>query len=358
MSGRIKQTYGQPGVRVREHNPLEPLAQKPLDPAISAKFDRQMTLISRKSIRIARSWAMMLPLALSACGGGGVSDGGVSGGGGAVNDSTQIYPSPDESLTQISCSAHIYCREITNYPAISNARPGTRESLVPIASGYTGRTYELSVYVPATYGESTDPFPVIYSLDGDRLFQERADEIEHQQKDVILVSIHADSSRNTDYLYYEGDGAAQSGQDFYNYIVFELIPFVEASFRIDPNRRALEGHSHGGTFVVYSLFIDRLNAQYFRTFAAEGPSIWIHEASLNDLETRLSQRFSGLDIDVYLSSGLPGDPTESNGDVTEALYDYFVSAGFQDLDIQYYSYDLNHSGMHRPAFADFLHDHY
>jgi predicted alpha/beta superfamily hydrolase len=316
-----------------------------------------MALISP---RIARSWAMFLSLALSACGGG-VSSSGESrsiGGGEAISDWTEIYPSPDESLTQISCSAHIYCREVTEYPAISDARPGTRESLEPIASGYTGRIYEVSVYLPATYSESTDPFPVIYSLDGDNLFLEQADEIEHQQKEVILVSIHADSSRRIDYLYYDANGAAQSGQDFYNYIVFELIPFVEASFRIDPSRRALEGQSHGGTFAVYSLFIDRLDGQYFRTFVAHDPSIGIHEESLNDLKIRLSERFSRLDINVYLSSALPGDPTKSNGGVTEALYDYFVGAGFEDLDIHYYSYDLSHGDVHSPAFADFLHDHY
>ena len=262
---------------------------------------------------------MVLSLALSACGGG--ASGVVSSDGGPVNDREQDLPVPDGLFPQISCSAHIYCREITNYPAITGARPGTRESLAPVTSTYTGRTYDVSVYLPATYSESTDPYPVIYSLDGDRRFLEQADEIDNQQKEVIPVSTHADSSRDTDYLYYEANGTAQGGQDFYHYVVFELIPFIEVSFRIDSSRRALEGHSHGGTFVVYSLFTDRLDAQYFKTFVAQGPSIWIHEESLNNLKTQLSQRFA-------------------------------------DLDIHYFSYDLDHSSMHRPAFADFLHDHY
>jgi len=214
------------------------------------------------------------------------------------------------------------------------------------------------VYLPAIYHESASLFPVIYSLDGDTAFSYRADEIDHQQKEVILVSIHADDSRYIDYVYFDANGNKLDGQNFFNYLVYELGPFVEGSYRIDPNRRALEGHSHGGNFVVYSLFTDVLSSRYFKTYVAQEPSIWIHEASLNELEARLSNEVSDLDSNVYLSSSLPGDPMVSNGGVTEALYGYLNSRGFENLDIHYYSYDLDHGAMSGPAFADFLHDHY
>jgi len=289
----------------------------------------------------------MVVLALSACGGSGNVE---------SNNSSSNFRA---QATQIPCEIHVHCREVTNYPAINNARPGTRGALTPpITSSYTGHAYAVSVYLPASYHESINLLPVIYSLDGDRLFSERADEIDNQQKEVILVSIHADNSRNSDYLYYDEFGNTKNGQDFYNYIVFELMPFVEASFRIDPNQRALEGHSHGGTFVSYSVFMDNLNSQYFKTYVAQDPSIWIHEESLNNLQTSLSNQISDLNINLYLSSGLPGDRDGSNGDATEALYVYFVNESFENLNIHYYSYDLDHGAMNAPAFADFLHDHY
>jgi predicted alpha/beta superfamily hydrolase len=263
------------------------------------------------------------------------------------------------SATQIraeTCATHVYCRDVTEYPEIPEARAGTREALIPFSSVYTGNSYDVSVYLPATYHENNNGYPVIYSLDGDSNFEIRSRQIDRQQKDVILVSIHSDATRQIDYLYFDGLGERAGGRDFYDYIVLELIPYVEAQYRIDAGRRAIEGHSHGGNFVAYTIFEDALGLRYFDSFVAIEASLWINEGPLRDLQTMLSTTANDLDIDVFLSSGVPGPFT--NGDVTESLYDYFVETSFENLIVHYYSYDLDHGAVALPAFADFLHERY
>ena len=261
---------------------------------------------------------------------------------------------------QLTCETHVYCREVTIYPEIPDARPGTRESPAPITSVYTGRSYEISIYLPASYYDSDQAFPIIYALDGESAFDVFADQIDRQQKDVVLASIHnhSESTRNLDYLYYDGTGNESGGADFYTYLVAELMPYVEGRYRIDAGRRALHGHSHGGNFTAYSIFEDAIGFGAFNTFIASEPTLWINEGPLLDSQNLLRATVDELDINVYLGSGLPGNPLNPNPDATEALFDYFTSSSFENLRIQYYSYDLGHGAMALPFFTDVLDAHY
>ncbi len=64
-----------------------------------------------------------------------------------------------------------------------------------------------------------------------------------------------------------GEGA------FLDFIRFELIPFVEATFGGSAQKRVLLGHSHGGSFVLYALFAEANATRHFSAYLASDASI-------------------------------------------------------------------------------------
>ncbi|HLI67103.1 MAG TPA: alpha/beta hydrolase-fold protein [Caulobacteraceae bacterium] len=76
-------------------------------------------------------------------------------------------------------------------------------------------------------------------------------------------------------------------EDFYRFIVEELLPAVSAVHQIDPTDRTLFGHSLGGLFVLRTLF-DHPDA--FRNFVASSPSIWWNDRALLADEAAFSKQ--------------------------------------------------------------------
>ncbi|MBI6154952.1 alpha/beta hydrolase [Serratia surfactantfaciens] len=65
----------------------------------------------------------------------------------------------------------------------------------------------------------------------------------------------------------EGGGAAA----FYQFIAACVKPWVEAHYPVNVDRQTLAGHSHGGHFVLYTLFN---HPDAFQNYLAASPSIW------------------------------------------------------------------------------------
>jgi len=97
-------------------------------------------------------------------------------------------------------------------------------------------------------------------LDGDSLFPMLAPEhlflnIDEKLPEVVTVGIAygwVEPSINKRDMDFAASGVAA----FQRYLKSELVPEIERRYRVDPDRRVLFGQSLGGSFVLYSAFMD------------------------------------------------------------------------------------------------------
>jgi predicted alpha/beta superfamily hydrolase len=116
-----------------------------------------------------------------------------------------------------------------------------------------------------------------------------------------------DSLRVRDYFYpaalpSDEINAAGGGNLFYDFLINELLPKIDAQYRTDKNNRALLGHSFGGYFVLYSL-LNQLNdkTSYFKKFISASPTLWYNNFYLNQLPQQLDKNSERLGL--FISVG-------------------------------------------------------
>jgi uncharacterized protein len=77
----------------------------------------------------------------------------------------------------------------------------------------------------------------------------------------------------------------------------EIIPFVEANYRISPADRGLAGYSYGGLFALYTLFHA---PELFRRVFAGSPSMW---EALFAYEQEYAARHDDLPARLFITAG-------------------------------------------------------
>lgn len=77
----------------------------------------------------------------------------------------------------------------------------------------------------------------------------------------------------------------------------EVIPFVEATYRVSAKDRGLAGYSYGGLFALYALFND---PETFSRYFAGSPSMW---AEVFDYEASFAGTHNDLKAKLFLSHG-------------------------------------------------------
>lgn len=127
------------------------------------------------------------------------------------------------------------------------------------------RDFYIYVRLPRGYAERDCAWPVVYLLDGGILFPMLSPhqlmlEIDEQAPPLVMVGIsygglgfRNGNLRSTDYTapaaepeYYGGASAYQA------FLAEELLPRIEASYRVDPDSSLIVGQSLGGQFTLYS----------------------------------------------------------------------------------------------------------
>lgn len=139
----------------------------------------------------------------------------------------------------------------------------------PLRSEVVGADYVLMVRLPPGYDDDpTRAYPLVVQLDptfaGLREFDITAGLVsEHAAEgawpEAIVVGIDdaGENQRLRDYVLPvppDPDFAGANADRFYRAIRDEIVPHVEASYRVDPSRRILIGHSAGATFAWYAAF--------------------------------------------------------------------------------------------------------
>jgi predicted alpha/beta superfamily hydrolase len=208
-------------------------------------------------------------------------------------------------------------------------------------SQHNGRTYRITISLPLGYDKSPDeawPFndtpekwPVIYVLDGNWNFGLVTDIIRPMAwcgstTDAIVVGIGYPEDSNPITTFREtmtrrdhdltpvhdaeteknmsegfkrpvpnGDAAG-----FHKFIQEELIPFVEKTYRADPAKRILVGHSYGGLFALHSLFE---TPGLFSVMVMGSPTLSYAKRYMFQREETFSKAPKQVPVKIYLFMG-------------------------------------------------------
>ena len=214
-----------------------------------------------------------------------------------------------------------------------------------LAAQANGMSYPLSIYLPPDNGTPRSALPVVYLLDGESRFQTTVDIVEANRTRVILVGIGNEANRARDYV--PPNGCTQNGGGngaFLDFIRFELIPYIDANVGGNPARRALLGHSHGGSFVLYALYAEAPGNHRFSAYLASDASIGCMEATVYGWDEGYSNRFSTLPVRLHVSYGA----NLANG----PFVDQVQARHYGGLALASGAYGGGHIGMIPAAFAD------
>lgn len=219
--------------------------------------------------------------------------------------------------------------------------PGSE--LRELHSVHTGRDYHIYVALPHGYGESSDSYPVLYLLDGQydfRLVSAVYGGLNFDRfiPEMIIVGItyggedpDYDALRARDYTPtaladFPGSG---DGSQFLAFLQEELIPFIEAGYRVDSDHQVLAGSSLGGLFCLYALFTE---PDTFNGYVSISPVIPWDDGLLIRLEEELSQRRDELPVRLFLAAG-ELEPQQWMVDPVQQMAARLVDRGYRGLEV-------------------------
>lgn len=126
---------------------------------------------------------------------------------------------------------------------------------------------------------------------------------------------------------------------FLDTIHYEIIPFIQTTYRADTNEKGLAGYSYGGLFVLYVLFSA---PGLFTRFFAGSPSI---REKVFDYEAEFAANNDDLQAKIFMTTASSEEELiEKMGRLTERLR----SRGFPGLDLQTHVFE---GESHRSAAA-------
>ncbi|XMB86045.1 alpha/beta hydrolase-fold protein [Mycoplasmatota bacterium WC44] len=173
--------------------------------------------------------------------------------------------------------------------------------------------FKLYVLLPSGYYETTKDYPVVYLLDANVYFSIVAGTVKLLQfgeeiPDVIIIGVGypEDSNhlylRNRDYLPTSTVDHDNSGgaNDFLNFIIEELKPYVEGKFRVNADKTILAGDSYSGLFSLYTLF-NRPNS--FSGYIVGSPSLYWDDSITFTYEREFASSHDDLKTKIFLSVG-------------------------------------------------------
>jgi predicted alpha/beta superfamily hydrolase len=178
-----------------------------------------------------------------------------------------------------------------------------------LRSRHVDQLFKMQVMLPAVDADETTRFPVVYATDGNFAFEALkgiSTSIQTYPRDAprfILVSIgYPSDSPVAGYMLRARDmtfpgypefsteplplkdvlvapvGSKPSGgaDDFHRFIGDELIPLIDSRFPTVPGDRTYYGHSLGGGFGLYTLFV---RAELFSRYIISSPTVAYHGQS-------------------------------------------------------------------------------
>jgi uncharacterized protein len=181
-------------------------------------------------------------------------------------------------------------------------------------SQQVGIEYQLAVWLPADYVSSGQRYPVFYALDGDLCFGLVTSLIlpmnwTYHVPEMIIVGIGYNcglaewgSLREKDFKIPEvqSDPPDSHADVFLSALKTEILPFVDANYRTDPQDRALFGYSSSGFFTLFALLNE---PDLFQHYLAGSPDTDLSYPYLLAHDQKLAQRDAPTPLDLFLTIG-------------------------------------------------------
>lgn len=149
-----------------------------------------------------------------------------------------------------------------------------------------GRQRRVWIYLPEDYGSSPKKYPVVYMHDGQNLFDEYTagygewgideimDKLPAKDQCIIVGIDHGGEYRITEYDPYDSKYGKGRGNDYVDFLVKTLKPYVDQHYRTktDVRNTSIAGSSMGGLISMYAIL------RYPDVFGNAGvfsPAFWV-----------------------------------------------------------------------------------
>ena len=210
---------------------------------------------------------------------------------------------------------------------------GTIESRFTIASNYTNWSYPINVYLPEGYGDDpTIQYPVLYMLDAESHFFYTVEYARESNKSLIIVAIDntGNGRRNTDYL-------LPGALNYYQFLVNEVIPYIDSSYSTNTSKRTLAGHSFGGLFTGIALLIEEPSTRYFDRYFSQDGSFWYQQEKTEELEQQLFSKTQELGVELIITGATGG-----NANDVMWFESLLQQRDYENLELSHWTYDTSH----------------
>lgn len=237
----------------------------------------------------------------------------------------------------------------TNPSPATPVGTGTQQSR-SITSRATGTTYPLYIYLPPASTGPRNTLPVLYALDGDSWFATLVSIVQAAGDRVIIVAIDAAGQRHRDYVPNNACSTGGGGQaNYLDFMLHELLPFVDSTIGGDTRQRLLFGHSHGGSFALYSLFSQAPGAQAFKSYLSIEASIGCLPNEAYAWEQAYAAAYTELPVRLHLSYASIGNAAGNS-----TLAGLIEQHHYTRLVFKQVGYSGEHSAIVPQAFTDGL----
>jgi enterochelin esterase-like enzyme len=208
-----------------------------------------------------------------------------------------------------------------------------------------GVSYRIGLATPPGYDESGAPYPSVFTLDGAYYLQTFREGFYENDSDIIIVAVLNSDRRNIDYMpRNQCDSGGGGNKAFLKFLVRELVPYLNENYNMDPSLRILFGHSHGGSFVFYTLFAD--HGDNFPLLLSTDASIGCNLRYFNTLERSYHSANNRLPVVLYAAGA-----TGQNAKFVRPYMQNLMSRDYQKLVAKYEEFHGSHDGILAEALS-------
>jgi predicted alpha/beta superfamily hydrolase len=183
-----------------------------------------------------------------------------------------------------------------------------------IHSSIVNDDYYIYISLPDDYGSSDKSYPVLYLLDGDISFGMGASIARYLQvgdniPELIVVGIgygalksSNGNVRRRDFTFSEVPNRSDFGgaPKFISFIRDELFPFINSTYRTNPDDRTINSYSLGGLLASYILFTE---PELFNRYIIGSPHLGSDNYKIFDVQENAFNSFVDINAKVFISVG-------------------------------------------------------
>jgi predicted alpha/beta superfamily hydrolase len=168
-----------------------------------------------------------------------------------------------------------------------------------------GRQRRVWIYLPAGYETSGRKYQVLYMHDGQNLFDDATsgygewgvdeiiDKMPPKEQCIIVGIDHGGQNRIMEYDPYDTKFGKGRGDDYVDFLVKSLKPYIDSHFRTKKNVRntSIAGSSMGGLISMYAIL---KYPDVFGTAGVFSPAFWISPEIFDYAKNRQLKKFSRI----------------------------------------------------------------